>query len=163
MGLFSFLKNAGNNILKDKAASNDASEANEAAASANKAAENTKTAELLSSIVTSSGIEIDNLSVDFNEDVATVYGQTKSVDDKEKVILILGNVNGVGAVDDRISVTAPPQSKFYEVQAGDSLSKIAQSVYGDPLKYNAIFEANQPMLSDPNKIYPGQQLRIPNL
>lgn len=160
MGLFSFLKNAGNSILKDKAASNDA---NEAAAAVDKAAENARTGELLSSIVSSSGIEIDNLSVDFNEDVATVYGQTKSVDDKEKVILIVGNVNGVGAVDDRISVVAPPQSKFYEVQSGDSLSKIAQEFYGDPLKYNAIFEANQPMLSDPNKIYPGQQLRIPNL
>ncbi|MFD0739469.1 LysM peptidoglycan-binding domain-containing protein [Lysobacter koreensis] len=52
-------------------------------------------------------------------------------------------------------------SKTYTVEAGDSLSAIAKKVYGDAGKYNKIFEANQPMLKDPDKIYPGQVLRIP--
>ncbi|MEL6867451.1 MAG: LysM peptidoglycan-binding domain-containing protein, partial [Bacteroidota bacterium] len=65
-------------------------------------------------------------------------------------------------VDDRITVTNPePASTFYEVQKGDSLSKIAKAHYGDPMKYPQIFEANRPMLEHPDKIYPGQRLRIP--
>ena len=54
-----------------------------------------------------------------------------------------------------------PPSTTYEVKAADALSKIAKAVYGDAGDYERIFEANQPMLRDPNKIYPGQQLRIP--
>jgi len=50
---------------------------------------------------------------------------------------------------------------MYTVKSGDSLSAIAQSVYGDANRYNEIFEANKPMLKDPNMIYPGQVLRIP--
>ena len=49
----------------------------------------------------------------------------------------------------------------YTVQAGDTLSKIAKEYYGDANKYPAIFEANKPMLSHPDKIYPGQNLIIP--
>ncbi len=53
------------------------------------------------------------------------------------------------------------ESDTYTVKSGDTLSGIAKSVYGDASKYMKIFEANKPMLSDPNKIYPGQVLRIP--
>ena len=52
-------------------------------------------------------------------------------------------------------------SRFYTVQSGDTLSKIAREFYGDAGKYPRIFEANKPMLKDPDKIYPGQMLRIP--
>ncbi len=160
MGLFSFLKNAGAKILGNAAESNDAA----AAADAAKAAElNAYRGDLLASVVRSSGIEVDGLSVECDGDVATVYGQTGSLDDKEKVILMVGNVDGIAAVDDRLSVVAKPQSTFYTVVSGDSLSKIAKEHYGDPMKYNAIFEANKPMLEHPDKIYPGQVLRIPNL
>jgi len=61
-----------------------------------------------------------------------------------------------------IEVTAPQDaSVFYTVQKGDTLSKIAQQHYGSAAKYMAIFEANRPMLEDPDRIYPGQVLRIP--
>jgi len=50
---------------------------------------------------------------------------------------------------------------MYTVQSGDSLSKIAKQHYGNAMKYTVIFEANTPMLMDPNKIYPGQVLSIP--
>ncbi len=58
---------------------------------------------------------------------------------------------------------AAPKATFYTVQSGDSLSKIAKAHYGDAMKYPAIFEANKPMLEHPDKIYPGQVLRIPPL
>ena len=59
--------------------------------------------------------------------------------------------------------TPAPQAKFYTVQSGDTLSKVSKDFYGDANKYNTIFEANKPMLTHPDKIYPGQVLRIPNL
>ena len=109
------------------------------------------------------GLPVNDLSIDFADHVM-VTGITATNADREKIILTVGNVEGVGSVADNISVTNPePESTFHEVKAGDTLSKISRDVYGDPMKYNAIFEANQPMLSHPDKIYPGQILRIPVL
>ena len=58
-----------------------------------------------------------------------------------------------------------PESKFYTVVKGDTLWKIAETEYGHGKggKYDVIFQANKPMLSNPDKIYPGQVLRIPPL
>lgn len=155
MGLFSFLKKAGSKILKDNAADNATKAANDEAALENRR-------NLLKSIVESSGLDVTDLEIDINDETVTVYGQVDSQTDREKVVLILGNVEGVGTVDDRISViNKEPEATFYEVQKGDSLSKIAKAHYGDAMKYMMIFEANQPMLKDPNLIYPGQVLRIP--
>ena len=153
MGLFSFLKNAGAKLMGRSAETNEAEAATSAAERANN----------LRSIIASSGVGIENLDVELDDDKVTVYGQTESVEDKEKIVLGAGNVEGSATVDDRISVIAPVQSRFHEVKSGDSLSKIAKEVYGDAMKYNVIFEANKPMLSHPDKIYPGQMLRIPNL
>ena len=76
----------------------------------------------------------------------------------------MGNVNGVQQVVDNLVVAEPEkESVFYTVKSGDSLSKIAKNHYGNAMKYPVIFEANKPMLKDPNKIYPGQVLRIPEL
>lgn len=151
MGLFSFFKRAGSKKLDDAVKS----KADAAAAKAEKE-------QLLSTIVSNSGICVDNFSVDLNDDKVAIYGQTESVEDKEKIILMVGNIEGIATVDDRLSVIAPPQATFYEVKSGDSLSKIAKAHYGDPMKYTDIFEANKPMLKDPDLIYPGQMLRIPN-
>jgi nucleoid-associated protein YgaU len=52
-------------------------------------------------------------------------------------------------------------SKIYEVVSGDSLSKIAKREYGDAKLWPRIFEANKDLLKDPNKIFPGQKLKIP--
>jgi nucleoid-associated protein YgaU len=52
---------------------------------------------------------------------------------------------------------------MYTVKSGDTLSAIAKEQYGDAMKYPQIFEANKPMLENPDKIYPGQVLRIPPL
>ena len=54
-------------------------------------------------------------------------------------------------------------AKFHTVESGDTLGKIAKIFYGNAMKYPVIFEANKPMLTHPDKIYPGQVLRIPPL
>ena len=81
---------------------------------------------------------------------------------KEKVLLCCGNVHGVAGVNDLLIVNAPAaEAQWHTVVSGDNLSKIAKKFYGDANKYPVIFEANKPMLSHPDKIYPGQMLRIP--
>ena len=118
----------------------------------------------LNPILADSGIEIEEPNVEFNDGVATVYGKVKNQADREKVILFLGNISGVEKVEDNLDVTDQEgEAEFYTVKSGDTLSKIARSFYGNAMKYNVIFEANTPMLENPDKIYPGQVLRIPKL
>ena len=110
------------------------------------------------------GLPVTGLSVSYNgvTDLATISGQVQTQADKEKIILAVGNVDHVAQVDDQMTVATPePESKFYTVKSGDNLSKISKEFYGDPNQYNKIFEANKPMLKDPNEIFPGQVLRIP--
>ncbi|WP_294819570.1 peptidoglycan-binding protein LysM [uncultured Flavobacterium sp.] len=91
-------------------------------------------------------------------------GEVETQADAEKIGLAVGNVRGVESVDNKMRVTvSEPESQYHTVASGDSLSKIAGKYYGNVQKYNIIFEANKPMLSDPDKIYPGQVLRIPAL
>jgi nucleoid-associated protein YgaU len=160
MGLFSFLKNAGTSVF------GKASEAKPAAAPAKTsldvAAERAAKINALRELIQGLGLKVDNLESELADESVTIYGQTETQAEREKVILAAGNVNGISTVDDRISVVVPePEAQFHEVQPGDSLSKIAKKYYGDAMKYPAIFEANKPMLTDPDKIYPGQMLRIP--
>jgi nucleoid-associated protein YgaU len=110
------------------------------------------------------GFEVEDLRVDYDDGTATVFGKVTDQATLERVILALGNVQGVARVDDRIEVAEPaPEAVLYTVQSGDSLSKISLAHYGDAMKYMVIFEANQPMLDNPDRIYPGQVLRIPPL
>jgi len=110
------------------------------------------------------GLKIEEMKITYDDGVATIRGTCPSQEEKEKIILSVGNVAGVAQVDDRIVVEAPePEATFYTVVSGDTLSKIARAQYGDAMKYPVIFEANQPMLTDPDKIYVGQVLRIPPL
>lgn len=91
-------------------------------------------------------------------------GKVPTREAAEKMIVAAGNNKGVAEVESELEIEEAdpaPEATMYEVQSGDSLSKIALAQYGDALKYPVIFEANQPMLADPDKIYPGQMLRIP--
>ena len=151
MGLFSFLKNAGSKIFNRKT---EAVEPEKVELSKSEA---------LKAEVQKLGLPVSNLDVELGQQVI-VSGKTDTNANREKIILALGNVEGVSSVDDRIEVSNPePEAVFYTVQKGDSLSKIAKAQYGNAMQYNAIFEANKPMLSHPDKIYPGQVLRIPPL
>ena len=166
MGLFDFLKSAGSKVLtKKNAATVKTKEViqmeKELALKQQELLKKQKLV-LLKGMVDSSGVKVKGLELDYNVDKVTVYGQVKTQAEKEKVILALGNVGGIATVDDRISVSKPaPEATFYLVKRGDSLSKIAKREYGDAKLYMKIFEANKPMLKDPNMIHPGQTLRIP--
>ena len=83
---------------------------------------------------------------------------------RQKLAMIVGNVKYIDAVDDSGLSGVQPQTrqpKVHEVQSGDTLSSIAKKHYGDANEYQKIFAANQPMLKDPDEIYPGQVLIIP--
>jgi nucleoid-associated protein YgaU len=107
-------------------------------------------------------LKIEGMKVTYDDGKATIRGKCPSQEEKEKVLLAVGNVAGVSQVDDQITVErSSAESAFYTVVAGDTLSKIAKARYGDAKKYPVIFEANRPLLTDPDKIYVGQTLRIP--
>ncbi len=55
----------------------------------------------------------------------------------------------------------PNKDEFYEIVSGDTLGGVAKKFYGKASAYMKIFEANKDIISDPNKIYPGQKIRIP--
>ena len=121
------------------------------------------TADALKASVEKLGLPSQNLDIQVNGDTVKVSGSAPSQEAKEKIVLALGNVTGVAKVDESFDSHAAAAAAIYTVQSGDTLSAIAKKHYGDAGKYMAIFEANKPMLSDPNKIYPGQVLRIPSI
>jgi nucleoid-associated protein YgaU len=151
MGLFDFLKDAGEDLGRQQ------EEAAELKSNQDKAAAMTRQVEML-------GLKVEDLQIGYDDGVVTVNGSAPSQEEREKLILLLGNIQGVARVDDRLNVEKPEaEATFYTVKSGDSLSRIAKAHYGDAMKYPVIFEANRPMLKDPDKIYPGQVLRIPAL
>jgi nucleoid-associated protein YgaU len=110
------------------------------------------------------GLPVEDLNIVIAEDKAFVFGTAADQATKEKIIVTVGNTEGIAEVEDKMEVPTPePEARFYTVKKGDYLSKIAKEMYGDAMKYPVIFEANKPMLKDPNLIYPGQVLRIPNI
>lgn len=116
----------------------------------------------LANLVNQMGFKVQDLFIDVEGDKVTVKGKANSQEEKEKIVLLLGNSEGIGSVDDQLQVANPePAAQYYDVKPGDNLSKIAKQVYGDANKYNMIFEANRPMLKNPDAIFPGQKLRIP--
>ena len=153
MGLIDFVMNAGDKLFGAKGESDQERSAK------------------LENHVRKMGLKVEQLKIDVVGDKATVNGRVESQADKEKIVLTVGNTAGIAKVDDRLLIhfvnKAPekkePEAKYYTVVTGDTLSKIAKAQYGDAMKYPVIFEANKPMLKDPDKIYPGQVLRIPPL
>lgn len=146
MGVISFFKGVGSKVFGKK------EETPELKASA------------LLAHVQNIGLPFKKLTVKLKDDNVVLEGETETQDQAEKIALAVGNVEGVSSVQNNIEVAEPEEeAQYYEVKKGDSLSKIAKEVYGNAMKYPAIFEANQPMLTHPDKIYPGQVLRIPSI
>lgn len=152
MGLVSFLKNAGAKLFGKKVEEAPVEEKAQLKASA------------LLAHVQALGLPFKTLKISLRGDDVVVTGEVDEQADSEKIVLALGNVEGVDTVDNQMVVSIPkPEARYHTVVSGDWLSKIAATYYGDATKYDVIFEANKPMLKDPDEIYPGQVLRIPNL
>lgn len=161
MSLFDFVKSAGEKLL-------DLNPAKQAS-------------DLLVEHVRKFKLGGDDLKVERDGGKVTVSGRAKTQEEREKIVLALGNVAGVEQVQDVIFIDPsdagpapmPPSpldapapaalqaAQFYTVKKGDTLSAISKQFYGNANLYNRIFEANRPMLTHPDKIYPGQALRIP--
>jgi nucleoid-associated protein YgaU len=166
MGLFSFVKAAGEALAGGKPV----------------------TSEGLVEHIKALGLKIDKLFISWDGKTCVLFGNVPDQAEKEKAILAVGNLSGVDQVVDKLQIVSgagaagtntaaaapetvdpakePPgqtDAQFYTVKSGDNLSKIAKEFYGDANKYPAVFEANKPMLKSPDKIYPGQVLRIPKL
>lgn len=163
MGMLSFIKEAGEKLFGKGKAQEAMTQAQADPSSADKQkAANDAAADAIMAYIESQGLKATGLTVTFDGSTATVYGVAPDQSTKEKIVLCCGNVQGVAAVNDQMSVDqSAPEAQYYTVVKGDNLSKISKQYYGDPNKYNKIFEANKPMLKSPDLIYPGQVLRIP--
>jgi nucleoid-associated protein YgaU len=164
MGLMSFIKEAGEKLFGIGEAKAAEPAAAQESSAENVAKLNRTAGDAIATYIQAMNLKVSGLKVDFdaNSGTVTVAGEAADQATKEKVVLCCGNVERVAAVNDQMTVAAPSaQSQMYTVVKGDNLSKISKQFYGDPNKYNLIFEANKPMLKHPDKIYPGQSLRIP--
>ena len=110
------------------------------------------------------GLDASKVHLYLNGDTVRIENKGTDRETMEKLILAVGNIKGIA----RVEADLPPapagaaaQPVFHTVKKGENLSAIAKHYLGDAGRYREIFEANRPMLSDPDKIYPGQSLRIP--
>ncbi len=140
MGLFDFVKDAGKKLF---------------------GSDDDDAAEAIAKEVGELGLK-DDIEVKIDGDTVKIAGAVPSQEIREKVILAAGNVDGIAKVDETLEAPKEDEATFHTVKKGDTLWAVAQAAYGDGSKYNDIFEANKPMLSHPDKIYPGQVLRIPS-
>lgn len=168
MGIVSFFKEAGEKLFGHKeteAAAQQAQAApDNAALQAAAVAANEKAAAAIETYVATQGLSADGLrlEVDGGSGTVTVMGVAPDQPTREKILLCCGNVQGVAQVNDMMTVAEPAdESRFHTVVKGDTLSAISKTYYGNANEYPKIFEANKPMLNSPDKIYPGQLLRIP--
>ncbi|MDQ0318256.1 nucleoid-associated protein YgaU [Pararhizobium capsulatum DSM 1112] len=154
MGLFSFIKNAGKKL--GIGGEDDAPDA-----------------EAVKKELSSHDLGTEKVDVSVVNDKIVLSGVVKDQSVFEKAVVAVGNTLGVSQVEasdlkvaEAGSEPAPAKTPvLYTVKKGDNLWKIAESQYGKGkgAKNTAIFDANRPMLSHPDKIYPGQVLRIPDL
>ena len=167
MSLVDFIKEAGEKLFHKGPAKAATEQAAADPGNADKAkAANDAAADAIMDYIKAQNLSATGLTVTFDgaTGTASVFGVAPDQPTREKIVLCCGNVAGVAKVNDMMSVDqSAPEATYYTVVAGDTLSKISKVSYGDANKYMKIFEANKPMLTSPDRIYPGQVLRIPPL
>jgi LysM repeat protein len=106
---------------------------------------------------------VTDLTVSLEDEICTVTGSCETAEAKEKVVLMAGNMKGVGSVngDGLTAPAAEADVEYYTIKSGDTLWAIASKFLGNGSKYPEIFEANREVIEDPDKIFPGQKIRIP--
>ncbi|SUO93361.1 peptidoglycan-binding protein LysM [Suttonella ornithocola] len=157
MGLFDFFKDSGEEVIEKEAAAPEksAEELSQEAANA------------IRTYIENQNLNIENLKVSFvaAEGKVTLEGTALTQEASEKAALAAGNIKGISNVENNLSIaetSADESVQYHDVKGGETLSSIAKQYYGDANQYMKIFEANKPMLTNPDKIYPGQKLRIPS-
>src|SRR5262249_40222387 len=94
--------------------------------------------------------------------VLTVSGCAASQDARERILLCCGNVRGVAAVDDWMTVVMPSEvSRWRFVQPGETLARIARALYRAPGREQSLRAATQPLIGDGEELQPGWLLRVP--
>jgi nucleoid-associated protein YgaU len=170
MGLIDFVRDAGEKLFghgQAQAATPSGGASTPPApggTGSNVQAANAAAADAILQYIKSQHLDATGLTVNYDGATATVsvYGVAPDQATREKIVLCCGNVSGVEKVNDMMSVDrSAPEARYYTVASGDTLSKISKQFYGDPNQYMKIFDANKPMLKSPDRIYPGQKLRIP--
>jgi len=161
MGMISFLKEAGEKLFGGKPAV--AAAIAEPTNAEKLAAANQVASEAIKNYINSQNLPGNDLTISYNgaDQIVTVSGKVASQEIREKIVICCGNVSSVAGVADNMESPPEPESTYHTVERGDTLSAISKKVYGNANLYNQIFEANRPMLSHPDKIYPGQVLHIP--
>ena len=107
---------------------------------------------------------VEGLKVNVEDGVAKVSGKAKDQSAFEKAILMAGNVFGVSRVEAaelETPDTPTANVEYYEIKSGDTLWAVSSKFLGSGARYTEIFEANREVIKDPDKIYPGQKIRIP--
>lgn len=157
MGLWDFVKGAGKSVIGEAHA-----EQKEAEPAADPKAEEKRKVDALVKEVAALGLTGNDVHLTLTGDTVKIANKDLDRATMEKLILAVGNIQGIAHVE--AELPADPAGKdavFHTVAKGETLSAIAKQYLGDAGKYREIFEANKPMLTDPDKIYPGQTLRIP--
>ena len=164
MSIIDFIEQAGEKLFSHPAAP-AAPAPGAAAAQPDIATLDAAAGQAIATYIASQNLSAQGLEVTYDgaTRTVTVAGVAPDQATKEKIVLCCGNVAAVSKVDDKLTVAAAatPAATYVTVKAGDTLSKIALSAYGNASAYKQIFDANKPMLADPDRIYPGQVLRIP--
>ena len=128
-------------------------------------AETKRKVEALNAEVAALGLDSSDVHLHLKGDTVKIVSKGADRSTMEKLVLAVGNVKGIAQVDADLpadgGASEAAEPVFHDVESGDNLSRIAKKYLGDANRYREIFEANKPMLSDPDKIYPGQKLRIP--
>ena len=157
-GMFSFIKQAGEKLFGHGDARAAQVAVADAPTAANIAALGKAAGDPTATYIGTMNLKVEALDIAFDASTGTVTvaGVALDQETKEKVLLCCGNVASVASVNDMRTVsTREPESQMYIVASGDSLSKISKQFYGTPNRYTQIFETNKPMLTHPDKIYPG--------
>ncbi|WP_421807658.1 LysM peptidoglycan-binding domain-containing protein [Flagellimonas sp.] len=110
-------------------------------------------------------LNVQHGDVTVEGDVLKIKGTTKTQYEKNLLWDKIKEIGGEKPSDIKANITVEDESVYHRhtVKSGESLSKIAKHYYGDPMKYNKIFEANTNILKNPDVIHPEQVLVIPNL
>lgn len=162
MGMFDFVTNAGSKLggaVFDML--NDQEDINKPTTISKERMDELRKANI-ENTMKEAGISAEGVEVSVDDGKVTLNGSIENQAELEKAVIAAGNQHGISQVDAQVNVNTPEaESVMYTVVSGDTLGKIAKEHLGSSSQYMQIFEANKPLLSDPNKIYVGQVLRIP--